>query len=71
MILPFGKHKGKPLLQVAQEHPDYILWMKANLTLTGGLSWGIDYYVDLIEKGVKIEAEKPRQGKFTPDDIKF
>ena len=27
-IMPFGKHKGKTLLEINQEAPDYIAWMR-------------------------------------------
>lgn len=71
MILPFGKYKGYKLVKVAQEDPKYLIWMKKNLDLNGGLSWGVNYYVDLIEKGVKIEEEKKQKGKYASEDLPF
>ena len=30
-ILPFGKHKGETLVQIAESDPSYIAWAKENM----------------------------------------
>jgi uncharacterized protein (DUF3820 family) len=36
-VMPFGKHKGKTIGQIARTEPDYLVWCMKNLDVDGTL----------------------------------
>ena len=57
VVVPFGKHKGKPLAQVLVDEPTYLDWMNSNCNLSGALAVAVPAmcakYVNEIEKALE------------------
>lgn len=46
--MPFGKHKGKRLGSIAEDNPDYLVWIGANVELHGTLAEAIGAALEAV-----------------------
>lgn len=60
-IMPFGKHKNKPLTQILVDEPSYLAWVDTNCELRdpflSSFSEFVKKYEADIEKGVEAKQE--------------
>lgn len=51
--MPFGKHKGKPIVDAVKDDTDYFVWLLDNMKLSAGLSARIEM---ILEENKKDEV---------------
>lgn len=46
--IPFGKHKGSTLGEIAEDDPEYLIWLGANVTLRGNLQQAVEAALEAV-----------------------
>jgi len=60
MKMPFGKHKGLELEELAEDYPDYVVWLAEKCDLHGDLF----YFIGEHYEACKIKARNNRRRNY-------
>ncbi len=67
MKMPFGKHKGLELEDLAKDHPGYVVWLAENCELHGDLFYFVGEHYDACKKNAR--KNKRRDYLWSDEDI--